>query len=296
MELSGWKKLFAPHILQRGLDYMESELVDIEDMDEQSIQATVQGTEPYTVEIRLQNGNVTQMSCDCPYAEEGNACKHMAAVLFAAEDAEDRDYDLLDFIIPEVQEKRKKQDEKLEQTIRALTEEQLRAFLLDAARSHSEIRDRLLFIGKKSVAPSVRKRWEWELQRISREAGDRHGFINYEHASGYVTELSLFLDRTIAPLLENRMIADAFDLVGMVYMEGMTSRIDDDGDLQFLAGECHGYWKELIADPEADQEKMFAWFQAAMRRLDEGDGVYAARTGGAEALPDGTAGRFRAGN
>lgn len=28
------------------------------------------------------------MLCDCPYAEDGNACKHMAAVLFAVAAAE----------------------------------------------------------------------------------------------------------------------------------------------------------------------------------------------------------------
>lgn len=28
------------------------------------------------------------MLCDCPYAEDGNACKHMAAVLFAVTAAE----------------------------------------------------------------------------------------------------------------------------------------------------------------------------------------------------------------
>lgn len=28
-----------------------------------------------------------QLSCDCPYAEDGNYCKHMAAVLYACESA-----------------------------------------------------------------------------------------------------------------------------------------------------------------------------------------------------------------
>lgn len=37
MEFTGWKKLFAPHILMRGQDYYESELVEIEAIDEQSI-------------------------------------------------------------------------------------------------------------------------------------------------------------------------------------------------------------------------------------------------------------------
>ena len=45
MEIADWKKLFAPHILSRGEEYYESELVEIEAMDEQSIEATVEGTD-----------------------------------------------------------------------------------------------------------------------------------------------------------------------------------------------------------------------------------------------------------
>ena len=33
MEIADWKKLFAPHILSRGEEYYESELVEIEAMD-----------------------------------------------------------------------------------------------------------------------------------------------------------------------------------------------------------------------------------------------------------------------
>ena len=67
MEIADWKKLFAPHILFRGEEYYESELVEIEAMDEQSIEATVEGTDTYSVEIVLKNNRVAQMACDCPY-------------------------------------------------------------------------------------------------------------------------------------------------------------------------------------------------------------------------------------
>ena len=33
MEIVDWEKLFAPHILSRGEEYYESELVEIEAMD-----------------------------------------------------------------------------------------------------------------------------------------------------------------------------------------------------------------------------------------------------------------------
>ena len=40
-----WTKFFSPQVLSRGQEYYESELVEIEAMDEQSIEATVEGTE-----------------------------------------------------------------------------------------------------------------------------------------------------------------------------------------------------------------------------------------------------------
>ena len=43
MKIIAWKKLFAPHILSRGEEYFESELVNIEKIGEQSITATVEG-------------------------------------------------------------------------------------------------------------------------------------------------------------------------------------------------------------------------------------------------------------
>ncbi len=40
------------------------------------------------MEILLDGNSIEDMFCDCPYAEEGNYCKHMAAVLFAVDAGE----------------------------------------------------------------------------------------------------------------------------------------------------------------------------------------------------------------
>ena len=48
-----------------------------------------------------------------------------------------------------------------------------------------------------------------------------------------------YLDEAIAPLMENRLVTDAFDLVGMVFAEAMSQEIDDsDGGLSFVASIC----------------------------------------------------------
>ena len=85
IKLAKWKQLFAPQILLRGRNYYDSALVEIEAMDERSNEASVAGTDTYSVEILFRKGQVVQMTYSCPYADGGEKCKHMAAVLFAAE-------------------------------------------------------------------------------------------------------------------------------------------------------------------------------------------------------------------
>ncbi len=46
------------------------------------VKAVVQGTDFYHVEIKLNGNKIIGMSCDCPYAQDGHNCKHMAAVLY----------------------------------------------------------------------------------------------------------------------------------------------------------------------------------------------------------------------
>lgn len=250
-----WAKLFPPQILSRGQAYYESELVEIEAMDEQSIEATVEGTELYSVEIILQGDHVAEMNCDCPYAEGGNNCKHMAAVLFAAEDME--------AFPPSV-----RSAGAWEQALTALSEEQLRTLLADAARRHADIQDRIVLMSGQVVGPALHRRWEADLREISRRASDRHGLIDYDHASNYSLELQQYLEDAIEPLLENGLVMDAFVLVGLVFAEAMTQEIDDsNGELSEIDAICREYWEKLLPAPEADRARMLDWFQAQLRRF-----------------------------
>ena len=81
-----WKGLFTPRILQRGLEYYRNLAVEDLHITDDRITASVLGTEKYAVKIDIKNDAVEAMSCTCPYAADGNTCKHMAAVLFACGD------------------------------------------------------------------------------------------------------------------------------------------------------------------------------------------------------------------
>ena len=85
MILNEWEPYFEPHILSRGKTYFDHRLVRDLKIGEDEISAVVKGTEPYRVRIRLNKRSVAGLSCTCPYADGGYACKHIAAVLYAAE-------------------------------------------------------------------------------------------------------------------------------------------------------------------------------------------------------------------
>lgn len=267
MKLAKWNHYFAPHILSRGRAYFDSDLVEIEAMDEQSIEASVEGTETYSVEILFQKGQVVQMTCDCPYAVGGENCKHMAAVLFAAE-AELADEACEPESSGENADTRTPDPEtELRKVVDSLPEERLRSYLLDAAKKHQDLRDRLMMSGKQAVSRETKRRWRSSLARMTRKAADPDGFIDYDRAYDYTCQLGQFLDESIAPLLENHLVMDAFELVGMVFTEATDQDMDDsDGGLSELTDWCYGYWRELIPSPEADQGRMLDWFEEQIRQ------------------------------
>ena len=69
-------------ILKRGLTYFRNGKVhEPEEGASGEYEAVVEGTEPYTVRLVIQQGVVVEHVCSCPY-DAGPVCKHVAAVLF----------------------------------------------------------------------------------------------------------------------------------------------------------------------------------------------------------------------
>jgi uncharacterized Zn finger protein len=60
----------------RGVDYIER-VTDLA-YDEGLVTATVEGTDEYEVELRVEDG--LDGDCDCLHSQEGNFCKHCVAV------------------------------------------------------------------------------------------------------------------------------------------------------------------------------------------------------------------------
>ena len=83
-----WQEYFQPHILSRGYEYYRRGLVKDVKVTDTAVSAVVKGSEDYMVQIDRTDDDEfdPDMYCTCPYADGGNLCKHMAAVLFQVED------------------------------------------------------------------------------------------------------------------------------------------------------------------------------------------------------------------
>lgn len=72
-------ELAGERSFERGEDYFDEErvrsLVEFEGM----LAATVEGTEDYRVKLWAESSGLG-FTCECPYADEGNFCKHCVAV------------------------------------------------------------------------------------------------------------------------------------------------------------------------------------------------------------------------
>lgn len=78
-----WDYLFNSMILNRGRQYFKRGLVRNLKQDGFDFSADVIGSVSYRVTVQLSNEKRPKLNCDCPYAEDGRGCKHMAAVLYA---------------------------------------------------------------------------------------------------------------------------------------------------------------------------------------------------------------------
>jgi len=77
-----WKLYFDKRILDRGYDYYSRELVSMNKVTGNRIQAKVFGGDTYDVIIENPGTNQMRLGCNCKYSMDGHLCKHMAAVLF----------------------------------------------------------------------------------------------------------------------------------------------------------------------------------------------------------------------
>ena len=250
-----WKDLFQKHILQRGEEYYYDNAVVEFSKTESGYRAVVEGTEDYEVVIQVRDNAVEEMFCSCPYAEGGNNCKHMAAVLFEIEDTEDSvsiENDLPD------------ESEKLVDIIASMSEVDAKLLLLNLASKDPELRNLIIFKHAKEIGKSHIIEIKHHIDSLEQDFCDRYGYIDYREAWSYGCALRTILDEEVQLLINRNLVMPAFEVSIHVFYTIATQELDDsDGTTTFVADGCYEMWKQILAKASIEEtEQIFQWFKS----------------------------------
>ena len=255
--MKSWKDLFRTHILERGLNYYEEDCVALLEQTSTGYTAVVEGTDDYDVEIEIRDGRVYDMTCTCPYAAEGNYCKHMAAVLYEIDERESDTKKTVNSL-----QTAQNQEKELKEIVEGIPVEDLREILFTLAASDNFLYNKIM-TKYAPITSCHMDRLKEQVDDIGYHYSDRGGFVDYYHATDYTDALNNLLDENIPLLLEKNCRMEAFELVNCVFYEiGNRDMDDSDGGTSFVANNCYEYWQTILYEcNDEEKEKMFQWFR-----------------------------------
>lgn len=244
-----WKYLFQDHILGRGLDYFINSLVENVYFKGNIIGATVYGTEKYKVEIVKEDDEIIELSCNCPYADDGNNCKHMAAVLFCLEDKD-----------------RALKIEDIETNITKLVKEAdtvlVEGFLVDILKNDEKLLNRFKSSLHCDISQADMKRYKNQINNIFRRHAGYHDFVDYKNACDFISEIEELLDNDIQAMIDNNQLKEAFELTNYIFIKVGNQDMDDsDGGTGQVANRCLEIWQEILDNSSIElKRKIYNWF------------------------------------
>lgn len=253
--MDSWKELFSPRVLKRGKGYYEAGAVKQIMAAGRRVEAVVGGSEDYKVEIEVQDGEIADIWCSCPYAEDGDYCKHMAAVLYKIEKSRNGNS-------PDWMEKYYDEKQELEDVILSIPESEVRHILLELAVSNAQLKNRIMIKYTGGITEKQMARLKKEIESIVYEHSDRQGFVSWNHVEDYAAAMVDFLHDNVRCLIEQGYIMEAFELTNIVLIQTENLIIDDsNGDTAWIEDVCREYWEDILERCGEEEKKiMFGWF------------------------------------
>lgn len=136
--LAIFEQVIDETILKRGFDYFKKGYIsDFTEVSTGEYEATISGTEDYSVLLEIKSNTVVAHSCDCPY-DMGPVCKHVAATIFYLQQ------DILDIDKKPASKPRAKRTKSVAQQIKELlktiSHDELMLFIEENSKSDKKFR------------------------------------------------------------------------------------------------------------------------------------------------------------
>ena len=251
MAVEDFQHLFYPKIWERGTRYSQEGRVfgvkKVTDNGVVYIDADVAGSEDYHVELTLDNDDayILEAICDCPFAEEGQFCKHMVAALIEAETSKKS----LSFSVIDLE---------------SVEPEVFKEFCLEKADSDMRFKQELS--GYISAGPSTMTFEQAcaSVEELQWLYHDRHGFLGDGLLSTFVAELEEILTPYLRAL-KKATLADHFRFIDwlVTFLNGLT--IYDDGELLSLVETCFDSLEIRLNDKE--EKDLFQLFVKGLKSV-----------------------------
>ena len=262
-----WECLFADRIRERGLDYYLDGCVDEVSCTDDTVSATVHGTEDYEVNLVIENGIVLDMDCDCPYAEDGSHCKHEAALLYYIEDeSATANDDTSEYMVDKtgVASPAVRSDE-LERVINSMSLEELKSYLYELCSESNGLRNRTITRFSPTISNSLLSQLISEIRRIAYRYRDNYGYLDWDNAENLSHELTDFVDEKISSLIDRGLLKEANTLTCEVFDAFSDMDVEDEYCMSAVVEEVKASWERIIAaSSEEQQMEIFEWIQDAV--------------------------------
>ena len=249
--MHNWKNKFRKIILERGEDYYYGGLVCDLQKEDYGYSAVVKGSEDYDVDIYIEDDEVSDMDCDCPYAGDGHNCKHMAAVLFAIED--------------NGESLSKESTQSIDEILEVMSEDDLRKELSEIVKNEPNIRNRIFNSYRSSYFDSGDVyRFRKNLEGLTYEYEDHHGFIDWRNGFDYVRGFCECLSDFVGPMIARKQYPVAFKALKEVADVLMRVEMDGSGGEHSLIAEDIGaYLQDVIEScDEKTRDEIHDWIES----------------------------------
>lgn len=241
MTKKNWTHLFPDSILEKGEDYADNGAVKDLKIQNDRITAVVSGNYDYRVTIELTDGFPTSLHCSCPYAEKGNYCKHMAAVLFKAVERE-TEWD-------------SGTKAELEKIIQEMPREKLNALMLEIVRNDISLANELRVQFSDEISTSAFNQLIKELDVIFDEY-DEDDYIDDEELEGMVDDIDHFLKAGIGGLMKQGHYMEAFTLSLHLFFRARDVEINTGMEMDYFYDACRDIWSKIIRKCPGEEKEV----------------------------------------
>ncbi|WP_414042350.1 SWIM zinc finger family protein [Macrococcus sp. EM39E] len=266
-----WTEFFKSHIIERGQDYFDMDVVEIRYIDSDSIDTTVYGNEAYDVEINDIGTDDMTMMCDCPHAMDHNYCKHMAATMIMFED--------LNSEVPAKRAKKSKNKSSLEPTLidedlllRAVVDQDevdIRSWVYEICMNDIKLYNKFLKdmdiarVAREAerMKPKLLENYKKDINQMYKSAA-RQEFIDYRTAMELFREIIAYIEEELPKLVQ--FPVRAVKLINHALMQFEQYSVDDSAggfsELIYYANEAV---KEIILNADMKEKiEIFKLYKA----------------------------------